>query len=99
MEQQISFLLDDLSLAPHAVSDAPIWIDASIDAEVAAIWGLPLRQRVRVELRNHSLRIAVGRLELVQLPELPFDAHQTVSLAIGQDKFSSRQIIAWVLLD
>jgi hypothetical protein len=70
-----------------------------LTAEIAALWGLPLDQRVQITLRDHALASALGRLELTRLPDLPLDAHTPLALRIGKDEFSSRQIIAWSLAD
>lgn len=69
-----------------------------LTAEIAAFWGLPLGGRVQVKLRDHDLSSTTGLLELMALPDLPFNPRQALSLRIGLDYFTSRQIIAWVLV-
>lgn len=67
--------------------------------EVAAAWGLPLGERVRVLLQHHDLPEVNGRLELARAPELPLNAHESLHLIVGKIIFSSLQIQSWTLLD
>ncbi|HWA29405.1 MAG TPA: hypothetical protein VG734_27390 [Lacunisphaera sp.] len=64
---------------------------------VSVLWGLPLGQKVRVDLRKCEPPWQQGRLELAQAPDLPLDPRQVLALRIGTIEFSSRQIVAWAL--
>jgi len=98
MEQQDYLFPPDQTFSvppPEALAG----VAPSLTADVAALWRIPLDQRVQVTLRDHALSSTVGRLELTRLPELPFDAHTPLALRIGKDEFTSRQIITWSLGD
>ena len=64
---------------------------------IAEGWGLPLGQRVKVELRDCNVPWLEGRLELARAPDLPLDHRQLLFLRIGTVEFSNRQIVAWAL--
>lgn len=66
-------------------------------AQIAAAWGLPIGQRVRVNLRDDTLPGLEGRLELARAPDLPLDPNRPLSLRIDRSEFSSRQIVDWLL--
>ena len=66
--------------------------------EVAAIWNLPLGEKVRVLLRSHDLPEISGRLELTRAPDLPLNVKEPLQLAAGGVAFLSTQVQAWSLL-
>ena len=65
--------------------------------EVAAVWQIPVGQRVHVALREHNLADLDGLLELARAPDLPLNRRESLQLRIGSIDFSSRQIVAWAL--
>jgi len=67
--------------------------------EVAAVWRVPLRTKVRVELREHDLGALVGRMEVARSPAFPFRVSEPLFLRIGNVEFTDRQIASWVLVD
>jgi hypothetical protein len=106
MEEQLIMFPDELpdssvqAELEFTTAGAVAWrVAPSVDADIARVWGLPLRERVRVTLRGHALALITGRLELTRLPDLPFDAHTPLGLCIGTETFTSRQIISWVLVE
>ena len=101
MEEQLSLFSDSSAQTEieFTSAGAVAWrVSPSVDAEIARVWGLPLRERVCVTLRGHPLALITGRLELTRLPDLPFDSHTPLALCIGTETFTSRQIISWVLM-
>jgi hypothetical protein len=93
MEYQSEFLFGEGTAAAMHLPDP----NSGLFAEILAAWRLPVGQRVRVTLQDHSFDNLRGRLELVRLPDLPFDSRQPLSLRIGTIEFSTRQIVAWSL--
>lgn len=75
----------------------PEELDRQVDAEIAAVWGVPLGYRVEVTLRDHALTRLTGRLELHRMPERPFSAERLLVLKIDRDMFTNRQIETWTL--
>jgi len=71
----------------------------SLTDELAAVWGLPLGRKVRVELRHHTVTGLSGMLRVAGLPDLPFDRLAPLRLRIGDVEFSSRQVAAWSVVD
>ena len=65
--------------------------------EIAALWQIPVGQRVHVALREHQLADLDGLLEFSRAPDLPLDRRAALDLRIGTIEFSSRQIVAWSL--
>jgi hypothetical protein len=66
--------------------------------EIRAVWGLPIRERVRVVLNGSDVEGIRGLLEVAEpYPDYPFDAANPLSLRIGEVRFSSRQIRSWSL--
>lgn len=63
--------------------------------EVAAIWQLPLGERVLVLLRDHDVSEIAGRLELEHAPDLPLNAREPLRLLAGGVSFRSTQILSW----
>ena len=68
-------------------------------AEVAAVWSLPVGQRVRVELSDHQFTELQGRLDLARAPDLPLNARNPLVLRIGTIEFANRQVSGWSLCD
>jgi len=71
----------------------------SLTDELAAVWGLPLGRRVRVELRQHAAPGLSGVLQVAGLPDLPFDPRAPLRLRIGHEEFTSRQVVAWSVVE
>ncbi len=90
---QSEFLFGD-GPAPQLAPPEPL---ADLVIEMTRLWSLPLYQKARVTLKNHSLDELCGRLELVTAPDLPLNPTHTLSLRAGGVEFSSRQIVAWSL--
>jgi hypothetical protein len=67
-------------------------------AGVSAIWQIPVRQNIHVDLNGHNMSDRQGRLQLSRAPDLPLNPRQPLALRIGTIEFSSRQIAAWSLL-
>lgn len=67
--------------------------------ELAAVWGLPLGRKVRVELRNHAVEGLHGVVQVAGLPDLPFNPRAPLRLRIGREEFTSRQVVAWSVVD
>jgi len=38
-------------------------------------------------------------MQVAALPDLPFDARRPLRLRIGHEEFTSRQIVAWSVVD
>lgn len=101
MDEQLS-LFSDLSPEQSLVRPPlPGFTDLapSIADEVAAVWGLPVGRRVRVELRGHAVPGLLGLMQVAGLPDLPFDARRPLRLRIGHEEFTSQQIGSWSVLD
>lgn len=94
MEQQTDFLFAD-GPEPELHPPHPL---ADFYHDVAALWELPIGERVHVALRSHQMADLHGRLELHRAPDLPLDRHAELVLRIGQVEFTSRQIIGWSLV-
>jgi hypothetical protein len=94
MEAQAEFLYAD-GVDPKLAPPDP---RENFYREVAAVWSLPLGERVRVALHHHDLPEVSGRLELAGAPDLPLNAHEPLRLQIGQITFLSPQIQNWTLL-
>lgn len=94
MESQQDFLFAD-GPAPELHPPDP---RSNFYADVAALWQLPVGQRVRVDLTGHQFAELSGRLELARSPDLPLDCRETLALRIGSIEFSHRQIATWSLL-
>jgi hypothetical protein len=89
--QQISLALEvGYSPAPAAVPQ--------LRDEIAAVWRLPLGQRLEVCFRGTERSAATGWLELLRAPDYPWDPHQPLQLAIAGLHFTSRQIDRWTIL-
>jgi len=87
-EHQISLDLDPgFNTAPAVVSE--------LRDEIAAVWGLPLGQRVEVCFRGGERSAVTGILELLRAPDYPWDPHQALHLGIAGFVFSSREIERW----
>ncbi len=65
--------------------------------EVAAVWNLPLGEKIRVLLHAHDLLEISGRLELTRAPDLPLNAKEPLQLTAGGVPFLSTQVQAWSL--
>lgn len=88
-EQQISLGLDTgYQREPAAVPE--------LRDEIAQAWGLPLGKRVEVSLRGAQRTAIAGTLELVSVPDFPWDPHQALRLRIAGFEFNSREIERWV---
>lgn len=94
MESQQDFLFAD-DPAPEVHLTDP---RSNLYADVAALWQLPVGQRVHVDLTGHHFSELQGRLELARSPDLPLDCRETLALRIGTIEFSHRQIATWSLL-
>ena len=95
MPQQNEFLFADGPTPDLHLPDPR----AGFYSEVAAVWHLPLGERVRTLLREHDLPEVTGRLELARAPDLPLNAREPLKLLIGHIAFLSTQVQAWSLVD
>ena len=93
MEEQDQFLFADGPTPQLHVPD----FQAGFYSEVAALWQIPVGERVHVTLREHHFGNLDGRIELARAPDLPLDVRETLALRIGTIEFTSRQIVAWSL--
>jgi hypothetical protein len=91
MEKQNEFLFGD-GPAPEFIPLDPL---GAFYREVAAIWQLPVGDRVRVFLRDYDLSEVAGRLELEHAPDLPLNAREPLRLLAGGVSFRSTQILSW----
>ncbi len=66
-----------------------------IKDEIAAVWGLPLGQRVEIGLRGADCSALNGVLELAKAPDYPWDPRQPLKLCVRGFLFSSREIEHW----
>ena len=66
-DDQSEFLFGD-GPAPELAPPEPL---ADLVAAMTRLWSLPLYQKARLTLKNHSLDEVSGRLELVSAPDLP----------------------------
>lgn len=66
--------------------------------EVAAMWGLPLGERVEVTLRGAQVDALRGVLELATAPSYPWNPREPLQLRIAGFPFSSRAIERWTTL-
>jgi hypothetical protein len=101
MAEQLSLFSD---IPPRRVETPPPFpgftdLAAPLTDELAAVWGLPLGRKVRVELRQHTVDGLTGLLQVAGLPDLPFNARQPLRLRIGHIEFTSRQIVTWSVVD
>lgn len=95
MEEQGEFLLaDGVQSELHLAHP----LDAMFQ-EIAAGWGLPIGQRVRLSLRDPALPELSGQLELVAAPDLPLNPREALRLRVSGVAFSSAEIAAWVLVE
>jgi hypothetical protein len=90
-EHQISLGLDE------GFNPAPAVVPAIRD-EIAAVWSLPLGQKVEICLRGAERSAVTGVLELLRAPDYPWDPHQTLQLRIAGFVLTSRQIERWTAL-
>lgn len=91
MEKQNEFLFDEGPVSEFFQPDP--W--GGFFREVAAIWQLPVGERVRVLLRDHDVSEIAGRLELEHAPDLPLNAREPLRLLVGGFSFRSTQILSW----
>jgi len=90
-EQQMSL---ELNATGNSIPEAcPLLRD-----EIARAWGLPLGQRVEVCLRGGERSAAIGKLELLSVPEFPWNPRQPLQLRISGFHFSSRDIERWTIV-
>ena len=93
-EHQDEFLFADgptVSLhLPHPLED--------YFAEVAARWGVPLGQKVRVRLQDPGMPELCGRLELAHAPDMPLDPREKMKLRLSGVDFCHRDLASWTLL-
>ncbi len=101
MDEQLSLFSDLPPMRSMAEPPLPGFTDLapSLTDELGAVWGLPLGQSVRVELRQHGMSGLLGILQVAGLPDLPLDRRRPLRLRIGQVEFTSTQIAAWALVD
>ncbi len=66
--------------------------------EIARAWGLPLGERVEITLRNDSLDTITGLLELISVPDFPWNPRQPLQLRVNGFEFDSRAIERWTRL-
>lgn len=92
---QSEFLFGD-GPAPQLALPEPL---ADLVAEMVRLWGLPLYQKARITLKNHSLDELCGRLELVSAPDLPLNPAQPLALRAGGVAFFSNHVVAWSLAE
>ena len=72
-------------------------VDDPLVADMARIWGLPIGQRVRIQLKvGENLPMIAGRLEVT---DAPFDSRTPLSLFVSGYVFSGRSIASWSILD
>jgi hypothetical protein len=95
MEQQEFLFADgDASRLGIPAAEDPLVRD------IAAVWKLPIGQRVRLDLREtENLSTVTGRLELAAAPDIPFDPRQALQLRVRGYLFSSRAVVSWSLFD
>lgn len=87
-EQQLNLGFDaSYSPAPAAVPE--------LRAEIAAAWGLPLGERVEIDLQRDDLPTLTGTLELASAPEFPWNPRQPLQLRLAGCTFSTRDIARW----
>lgn len=91
---QSEFLFSD-GPAPELAPPEPL---ADLVADMSRLWNLPLYQKARLTLKDHSLDDVSGRLELVHAPDLPLNPAHSLTLRVAGVTFTSRQITAWTLL-
>lgn len=63
--------------------------------EIARAWGLPLGERIEITLRNDSLDTITGVLEIVSVPDFPWNPRQPLQLRVNGFVFDSRNIERW----
>ena len=90
-EQQIDFGFD----LPRVTAPAVV---PELRDEIAQAWSLPLGQRVEVCFRNSQRASITGMLELISVPDFPWNPHQALRLRIAGFVFSSREIERWTRL-
>lgn len=90
-EHQADLPLDDFALDYSPAPAAP----PELRAEIAAVWGLPLGERVEVDLRDGSVDALTGTLELAASPDFPWNPREPLQLRIAGIVFSSRDLARW----
>ena len=89
-EHQLSFGLDD-SKGPEPAGTR------ELRDEIAEKWGLPLGERVEVEVRGQRFPVT-GTLTLVSTPDFPWDPREPLQLAIGTFVFRNLDLVRWTKL-
>jgi len=100
MDEQLSLFPDALSapaIAPPPLPDFTA-LAPSITDELAAAWSLPIGRHLHVELRGHEVAGLRGLLQVVSMPEYPFDPRRALHLRIGHVSFTSQQIASWSII-
>ncbi len=87
-EQQLNLGLDG------GDSPAPM-VPLGMRDEIAAVWGLPLGERVTVCVGDASSSGVTGVLEVHDPPNYPWDPRQPLRLRIAGFVFGSREIKSW----
>jgi hypothetical protein len=87
-----------ISLGLDAGFNAPPPVVPELRDEIAAVWGVPLGQRVEICFRGGERSAVIGKLELLRAPDYPWDRQQPLKLAIAGLVFSSREIDRWTIL-
>lgn len=90
-EQQISLGLD----TTHTTAPAVV---PELRAEIAQAWGLPLGERTEVCFRGSQRAAITGILDLITMPDFPWDRRQALQLRIAGFVFSNREIESWTRL-
>jgi hypothetical protein len=94
MENQSDFLFADGPVPDLLLPDPR----SAFYGEVAAVWNLPLGQKIRVLLKGHDFPGVAGCLELSHAPDLPLNVREPLQLSVGGITFLSTQMASWSLL-
>ena len=83
---------------PSAAAEPATAYVPSVRDEIAAVWGLPLGERVEMALAGEQVDGVTGRLELSETPDLPWNPRQPLRLRVAGVEFSSRAIERWSVI-